>query len=196
MNIKNKTPEYFAWMGMKNRCLNPKAQGFRYWGGRGIKICDRWMVYENFLEDMGPRPTPKHSLDRINNNGDYEPSNCRWATIDEQNRNKRTNIWMTFRGKTMLPIDWSKELGICIETLEGRLRRGWSHEKTLSTPVLDHSEVSRGESNGRAKLTEKDVSTIRDLLNTGLSQREIGERFGVTQVMVSRIKLRIAWSHV
>jgi hypothetical protein len=87
---KSKTKEYKAWLHMKGRCYNPKTIQFKYWGGRGIKVCDRWKnSFENFLEDMGFKPSLSHSLDRINVDGNYEPSNCRWATPEVQSRNRR-----------------------------------------------------------------------------------------------------------
>lgn len=80
--------EYACWRSMWDRCTNPKINGYQYYGARGISVCDRWKVFENFLADMGRRPSPRHSIDRKDNNGDYEPSNCRWATASEQQRNK------------------------------------------------------------------------------------------------------------
>lgn len=84
-----RTPEYHSWMAMRTRCLWPKFRGFQYYGGRGITICERWSDYAAFLEDMGPRP-PGTSLDRIDGSGNYEPSNCKWSTTNEQCRNRRT----------------------------------------------------------------------------------------------------------
>jgi len=83
------SPEYRTWDGMKERCRNPNHKAYANYGGRGISVCERWLDFESFLLDMGRRPSPTHSIDRINNDGNYEPGNCRWATRDEQNRNQR-----------------------------------------------------------------------------------------------------------
>jgi hypothetical protein len=83
------SPEYYSWRQMKSRCFNPNATGYKYYGGRGIRVCERWLNYEAFLSDMGRRPTPKHTLDRIDTDGNYEPANCRWATRAEQVRNRK-----------------------------------------------------------------------------------------------------------
>lgn len=91
----HRTPEYRAWCGMRTRCASWYAEWKNY-GGRGISICKRWSSFENFYADMGPRPTPAHSVDRIDNDGNYEPNNCRWATKKEQARNRRTNRLTTF----------------------------------------------------------------------------------------------------
>lgn len=88
---KNISAEYNSWHSMKSRCLNKNAPNFVLYGGRGITVCDRWKVFKNFLEDMGERPKGK-TLDRINVNGNYEPSNCRWATLSEQQKNKRCHV--------------------------------------------------------------------------------------------------------
>jgi hypothetical protein len=90
------TAEYSAWLGMRKRCQNSKCQDWPDYGGRGIKVCERWQIYTNFLADMGRRPSPKHSLDRIDNDGDYEPSNCRWATPKEQYENRRVKFIEAF----------------------------------------------------------------------------------------------------
>jgi hypothetical protein len=88
-NAQSKTPEYQAWVKMRFRCRNPKAREYSYYGGRGISICERWNHFSNFLADMGPRPSPEHSIDRKDNDGNYGPDNCRWATRSEQQQNQR-----------------------------------------------------------------------------------------------------------
>ncbi len=94
-----RTPEYLAWVNMKARCRRKTHPGYGRYGGRGIKVCERWLTsFNNFLADMGQRPSEQHSLDRINNNGDYEPGNCRWATIIEQQNNLRSNVPVEFNG--------------------------------------------------------------------------------------------------
>jgi len=120
---------------MRQRCVNSNDDEYTNYGGRGIIVCERWMQFENFLADMGEPPTSKHSIDRIDNNGHYCPKNCRWATIAQQARNKRNNHRVTYRGTTKSVIEWSENVDIPYNTLIKRLYRGWSVEKTLTTPV-------------------------------------------------------------
>lgn len=125
---------YSSWRMMKKRCNDPNYPKYDSWGGRGIRVCQRWCEFKEFLEDMGHRPSGT-SLDRINNDGDYEPGNCRWATRKEQNSNTRRNVLLTFNGKTQNLTEWARELNVRYLVLWGRLKSGWSTEKTLSTPV-------------------------------------------------------------
>lgn len=106
-------PLFDLWGAMHNRCRNPRANDYHCYGGRGIKVCDRWKDFQAFLDDMGPRPSSKHSLDRYpDNDGNYEPGNVRWATPAEQAKNKRTTVMLTHGGRTMCLLDWCRELGI------------------------------------------------------------------------------------
>lgn len=131
--VGKKTPEYNSWRGMIWRC-NPKSDRFADYGGRGIKVCERWRKFNNFLADMGPKPSPSHQIERRENNGDYEPSNCYWATPTEQGNNKRNNRLVTFGERTMSIQQWEKHLGFPRSLLRGRLRLGWSVEKAITTP--------------------------------------------------------------
>jgi hypothetical protein len=123
-------------MAMVQRCCNPKHKNFRHYGGRGITVCDRWRTnFEVFLEDMGPRPSAKHSIERKDNNGNYEPGNCVWATQREQSRNKRTNRLVEFGGQTLCVEEWAAKLGLTSKAIHHRLDRGWSIDKALTTPL-------------------------------------------------------------
>lgn len=126
---------YQSWCSMKQRCENPKCPAFKWYGARGISVCERWGKFENFLEDMGHRGKDQ-SIDRFpDKNGNYEPGNCRWATVKEQMNNTRSNINVTMRGKTMTLAQWCEELGLKFNTILCRLRRGWTAEKALMEPI-------------------------------------------------------------
>jgi hypothetical protein len=128
--------EYRSWESMLNRCEKTNDKEYPMWGGRGIKVCERWHDFNNFYADMGTRPKGM-TLDRIDNNGDYEPSNCRWATAKTQSNNRRSNTLITYKGRTQTLQQWADETGICSGTISQRIRkRGWSIEKALTTPSL------------------------------------------------------------
>jgi len=131
----SETPEYYAWKEMKQRCFNPNHKAYSNYGDRGITVCDRWLNSDNFLTDMGSRPTAKHSLDRINNDGDYSPKNCKWSTKAEQENNKRTNRLITIDGKTLNIAQWTKEMGFGRNVIRDRLNLGWSEYDAVMTPV-------------------------------------------------------------
>lgn len=129
------TTTHRVWAGIRARCRNPKSKDFARYGGRGIKVCERWNSFDNFLADMGICP-PGHSIDRIDPNGDYCPGNCRWATHKVQQRNRREHRMLTYDGRTQCLSAWAEEMGIDTGTLHRRLGRyGWSVERALSTPV-------------------------------------------------------------
>lgn len=121
---KRHTPEYLIWAHMKTRCYNKNYKLYHCYGGRGIIVCDRWLnSFENFISDMGKRPTSKHSLDRFpNQNGIYEPENCRWATPKEQQGNRRNNKWIEHNGKRMIQADWARELNMDVRKLHHHLK--------------------------------------------------------------------------
>lgn len=121
---------------MLQRCYNPNNPSFQNYGERGIEVCSRWIAsFAAFLEDVGPRPTRRHTIERIDNDGPYSPENCRWATRSEQNRNTRQNVKLVFRGRTQCMADWSRETGLPLGTIRDRIFRcGWSVDEALSTP--------------------------------------------------------------
>ncbi len=129
------TPEYRTWLGIRRRCHHATSRGFHLYGGRGITVCDTWRHdFAAFLRDMGPRPSRQHSIERIDNNGPYSPENCKWATREEQGRNKRNNHLVTWDGRTQTLIEWANELGLTIYTLWRRLHR-WPLERAMTEPL-------------------------------------------------------------
>lgn len=134
-NRQSGMTEFTIWKTMIARCHNPESTGYHKYGARGICVCDRWHnSFEAFLADMGRRPSKAHSIDRKDNNGNYEPGNCRWATATEQARNRRNSKTMTLNGQTMTVAAWSEITGLGDFLLYGRLRHGWSDERALTTP--------------------------------------------------------------
>jgi len=138
------SPEYNAWRAMWQRCTNPRRREFRDYGARGIRVCDRWKDFENFLDDMGRRPSGKgaggralYSVDRLDNDGDYSPDNCRWATVLEQARNKRSNRYVVVRGERVLLTTALREhSGITQTQFYGRVARGMTEEDAVLTPRM------------------------------------------------------------
>lgn len=133
---KTNTPEHRAWINMRYRVNNPNCAEYPDYGGRGVTISERWDSFENFFQDMGRRPSPKHSIERINNDEGYSPENCKWGTWAEQSRNRRSRVLITWDGRTQCVTDWSREIfgrkqkGV----LRDRLGRGWSLERAIRTP--------------------------------------------------------------
>lgn len=128
------TVEYNAWKEMKQRCDNPKMHAYHSYGGRGITVCERWShSFENFLQDVGRKPSHLHSIDRINNDGNYEPGNVRWATKKEQGRNRRSNTHIEHNGQSLCVSEWCEVYGLHTNTFLNRLNRGWSIERSLTT---------------------------------------------------------------
>jgi hypothetical protein len=122
------TTVHNRWMGMIGRCTNPRNHAYKDYGERGIKVCDRWLKFENFYADMGEPPTEQHSLDRIDNNGDYNPENCRWATKAEQANNRRSSKLITFQGITMTQREWEKFLNVPEKRIHEWLKKGKTME--------------------------------------------------------------------
>jgi len=148
--------ERSIWRDMKSRCQNPKNTAFKNYGGRGISVCDRWMNFDNFLSDMGPRPG-NLTLDRIDNNKNYEPENVRWATRKQQNNNTRANRLVEYNGKKQTVSQWSEELNISRATILDRLNNGHSVEYCFNTAVPPPKLI---EYNGKKQIAAKWASEL------------------------------------
>lgn len=130
-----KTSEYMTWRGIVQRCDNPNSPNFKHYGARGIEVCERWKNFEHFLEDMGLRPSPEHSIERIDNDGPYSPTNCKWGTDSEQANNTRQNVRITFNGRTLTIAQWAVELKLPHTMLRQRVDSGWPVERVFSQPA-------------------------------------------------------------
>lgn len=126
---------------MLSRCSDPRNNSYRFYGARGVAVCERWLSFDNFLADMGPRPSGK-TLDRIDSARGYEPGNCRWATPTEQIRNRSNTVRLTALGETLCAAEWSARTGVPLGTLYARLNKGWSHERAITEPL--HAYQPRG----------------------------------------------------
>jgi hypothetical protein len=137
------SPEKLTWQGMLGRCYRKSHDKYHCYGGRGIAVCDRWRrSFPNFFADMGVKPTPKHEIDRIDNDGPYSPENCRWATRKENARNRRTSRWIEYQGQRKTLAEWADITGIGWSTIRMRLNRGESAEKALTTPPMTPKEAA------------------------------------------------------
>ena len=187
-----KRPEYPVWNGMKQRCHNPNYKAFERYGARGIYVCQEWRdSFVRFFEDMGPRPSPAHSIERIDNDGPYAPGNCRWATLDEQANNKRRTIRVD--GKTVTEI--AKETGLQKTTIRGRIAQG-NVDRVQSTEFLrrrDADTMNKGSSNGQAKLSEADVLAILAFRARGMQMKDIAPLYGISKSLVSAICTGKRW---
>lgn len=175
-----KTVEYRAWHSMKQRCLNPKCRRWNKYGGRGIAICQKWLdSFEAFLADMGPRPSPDHSIDRIDNDGDYEPGNCRWATRSQQQQNKGG-----YRADHALP----------------RGAEHWTQKDRTRAQAIARRNICRahksGADNGNAKLTQAKADELRRFKadNPTIGLIDLGRRFGVGKETARKIIKGMAWT--
>lgn len=151
------TPEYKAWSSMRGRCRNASYENYPAYGGRGITVCPEWDVsFESFVSDMGLRPKG-HSLDRIDNDGNYEPSNCRWAVPKDQSGNRRVTIFVTWQGKRVTTSQLERKYGFCKGVVAARIGMGWSVERAVSEPALQNKPVHQvfGESMSTKQIVDR-----------------------------------------
>lgn len=176
------SPEYHTWSAMIKRCHNPNDKSFGRYGGRGITVCEAWQrSFQVFLADMGRRPTPGHSIDRIDNSKGYEPGNCRWATIKEQNRNRRGVIKLTYRGITKTLPEWAEDCGLSADTLRQRIADNWTTEEALSLPLGSFRKKPKKPrlvcSNGHPQTSEVSYQNKRGARCCRICNRERSKRY-------------------
>lgn len=159
---------------MRRRCKDPTNVSFQRYGNRGIKICKRWESFASFLLDMGPRPTPSHTIERQNNDGDYTPNNCFWATPSQQARNRSTNRIVQFQGHKMTLAEAVSIAGMDHSAFLARVKLGWTEEQALSIPINRHGHVNKRQ--------------IDEIKNDQRTLREIAANYGIAVTTVWRIK--------
>ncbi len=138
---RGKSPEYGVWSSMIQRCTNPKNKEYHNYGGRGIQVCNRWLKFDNFISDMGERPSGKHSLDREDNDKGYAPGNCRWATSREQSFNKRTNVWAELPVGVLAVPQIAEKFNIPLSVLYARIARGYTGYDLINLASLNGVSV-------------------------------------------------------
>lgn len=187
------TAEYRVWTSMLSRCSDTNSPVFDRYGGRGIRVCDRWLTYVNFIHDMGRRPHG-FTIDRIDNNAGYCKENCRWASRKTQQRNRSNTVEVEYKGRKMLLLELSETTGVEYLLLWDRIfKHGWSVERSVSEPII---KSVCGEMSGMSKLKSGDIQEILSLLKKGAYQKDIAKKFGVTQTTISRVKLGQTWRHI
>jgi hypothetical protein len=176
---------------MIQRCTNPTSSKFAVYGGSGITVCPRWLLFENFLEDMGDRPFGK-TIDRINGAYGYYKENCKWSTHSEQQHNIKSNRMLTYGDETQCLSDWCKQLRLNITTVLGRLGRGWAAELALGTPTSMRNRIA-----GPAlKLDFERAEQMRaERKEKNLTFTELGNLFGVSSGMAWRVCSGKSWMH-
>jgi hypothetical protein len=168
--LRREIPEYKIWQSMRQRCNNSNNAAYPNYGGRGIMICDRWDDFTKFYEDMGPRPTSRYCLDRVDNEGNYCPENCRWATYVEQNRNRRSNKIILHEGQSQCLEKWAETFGISSDTILKRLDRGWKVDEALTTPIQFQEITYNGDTRSVeewAKISGISATCLRRRIRSG-----------------------------
>ena len=193
--MSKETPIHMAWRSMRERCTNKLHKHWGHYGGRGISICKRWETFENFANDMGERPSLKHSLDRFPNpDGNYEPSNCRWATSKQQNNNRTNNRLIRIQGILRTMAEWCEVSGVNTRTASSRIRDGWNPIDAVTQAAGKSGR--RGERHPRCKLTVELVREIRKRFASGESHKKIAQQFGIAGSTAWSIVSRRTWKEV
>lgn len=184
---------YGSWQSLRQRCVygGGSRKDHAFYRGRGITVCERWMKFENFIEDMGPRPGKEFSLDRFpDKDGNYEPGNCRWATALQQSANTRSAVLLTYAGETLPIAAWGRKTGLGRSTIQHRLKAGWGVEKALTVPTGTDSgraSFSQGLVKGQ-KLTASQVKELVRLARTGKwTATALGKKYGVSTPAVCHV---------
>jgi len=173
------------WRTMWRRCTNSRSADYAHYGARGIRVAEQWRNFDVFIADVGPRPSLRHTLDRKDGTGNYEPGNVRWATPREQRLNERDVRFISWKGRTLCIRDWERELGFPPKTIYARLARGYSPERALAEPL-----------ERQHRITESDVLDIRTLAAFGASVGALSEGLGLHEQTVRSVLKRRTWRHV
>jgi hypothetical protein len=193
--VKLYPAEHAIWCGIKSRCYNKNVKEYPDYGARGITVCDEWRKsFAAFFEAVGPRPTPQHSIGRINNDGPYEPANVEWQSKETQMNNTRRNVFVEFRGERLTLVQACRLVKLSRHTLATRIRLGWSMDRALTTPAGPSHPQTRHTSG--YKLTEADIPIIRQMFQDGATKRAIAKTFGITSCSVKRVIDRKSWGHI
>lgn len=174
-NLSYKIPEYAVWIALRQRCLNPKNAAYKNYGGRGVSVYHGWDKFENFLEDVGRRPTNKHTIDRYpNNDGNYEPGNVRWATRKQQVENRRNSITLMVGEKILTLKEVADKFNVRYQTIMARYQRGWGVDRIINSPI-------------RHFIDEK---MVRNIIESELSPAKASKVFGLSKSQISYIRKR------
>jgi hypothetical protein len=169
----SRTPEYLAWKHMIGRCRNPQTKHYERYGGRGISVCEEWSDFAKFYADVGPRPSKDHSLDRLDNDGNYVPGNVAWRTKKEQGNNRANNVLVTYRDETLTAAEMGRKYGVSNTALLSRLKLNWPIEKALMTPVRPKRPK------GFAKRYDKKRAAVNMTVSERLAEMASAEPFGL-----------------
>ena len=184
-----------AWHMTMQRCYNPSNRDFKYYGGRGIKVAERWHVFDNYLEDMGLRPEGM-TLERVDNDGPYSAENCRWASRKDQSRNQRWTLTLTYKGETLTLAEWAERTGIPYSTLKARARRlRYTPEQCIEKPVKCGTPLP-GQPYSKQVLTREQVLRLRAEATTAARLKEMAAEFGVSTGAARHARDRVSFKEI